>query len=147
MIVPKNEGKICDAVVKALEKWTGEPRREVRRPETDGVGPPVDLRLKLGDQDYAIEHTLIESFENQIRVDAVAAAIVRHIKTKIPDPFPSPAYCELQFPLALRVPKGERKRARALAALVAWVRATERTLRKRNASRLLPVRNPHMAND
>ena len=147
MIVPKNEGKICDAVVKALEKWTGAPRREVRRPETDGVGPPVDLRLKLGDQDYAIEHTRIESFENQIGVDTIAAAIVRHIKEKIPYPFPSSAYYELQFPLGLRLPKGKRKRARALAALVAWVRAAERTLHKRNAIRLLPVLNPHMAND
>ena len=54
-----NEGKVCDAVVRFFEKQTGEIRTHIRHPEIDGLGPPVDLRLKLGAQECAIEHTRI----------------------------------------------------------------------------------------
>ena len=37
--VPKNEGKVCDAVVRVLEKWTGERRADVRHSDKDRVGP------------------------------------------------------------------------------------------------------------
>ena len=59
---PDNEGKVCDAVVRFIEKRTGAIRTQIRYPERDGVGPPVELRLKLDAQEYAIEHTQIESF-------------------------------------------------------------------------------------
>ena len=48
---PDNEGKVCDAVVRFIEKRTGVIRTQVRLPEMDGVGPPVDLRLKLDAQE------------------------------------------------------------------------------------------------
>ena len=43
MHIPDNEGKVCDAVVRVLEMRTGEIRTDIRHPEKDGVGPPVDL--------------------------------------------------------------------------------------------------------
>ena len=147
MVVPNNEGKVCDAVVRALEKTSRETRADVRYPEKDGVGPPVDLRLKPGDQDYAIEHTRIESFENQIGTVVVANRMLRHIKKNIPNPFPSPAYYELQFPINVALSKGKARSERALNALVEWVRAKEQILRKRNSTRFPPVHTPHMAND
>ena len=55
-----NEGRVCDAALKSIEQRTGEKRNDIRRPEKDPVGPPVELRLKIGTQEYAIEHTLIE---------------------------------------------------------------------------------------
>ena len=93
--VPNNEGRVCDAVVRALEKRTREIRSDVRHPDKEGAGPPVDLRLRLGTQDYAIEHTRIESFGNQIGTVAVANRIVQHVRKNIPDPFPGPACYEL----------------------------------------------------
>ena len=65
------EGKACDAVVKAIEKRTSKIRAHIRHPEVDRIGPPVDLRLKIGNQEYAIEHTLIEPFENQIKMEVI----------------------------------------------------------------------------
>ena len=147
MHIPDNEGKVCDAVVRALEKWTDETRADVRHPERDGVGPPVDLRLKLGAQEYVIEHTRIESFEGQIETGVVANRISVYIKKNIPDPFPSPAYYELQFPIDVALPKGRAKRNRALDNLVEWIRTNEKILRDRNLERFLPIRDPHMAND
>ena len=66
MAIQNNEGKACDAVVKLLEKRTGKNRADVSHPEKIGIGPPVELRLRLGKQSYAIEHTQIEAFEGQI---------------------------------------------------------------------------------
>ena len=147
VIVPNNEGRVCDAVVRALEKWTRETRSDVRHPDKEGGSPPVDLRLRLGAQDYAIEHTRIESFGNQIGTVTVANRIVRYVRKHIPDPFPSPAYYELQFRTDVSLPGGRDRRARALNSLVQWVLASERCLRNRNPVPVPPVRNPHLAND
>ena len=147
MIVPKNEGKVCEAVVRALEKWTRVTRADVRRPERDGVGQPVDLRVTLGATDYAIEHTRIESFENQIGAYATARVIMRHVREHLPIPFLSAACYELQFPLEVSLPEGKARRDRALRALVDWVRESELILRQRYAERTCPRCYPYTAND
>ena len=146
MIVPKNESKACDAVVRNLEKWTGKRRADVRYPEKDGNGPPVDLRVRLGAEEYAIEHTRIEPFENKIGSLAVANRITRHIAENIPDPVPSPSYYELQVPIDVSLPSGKAKMDRALNELVQWIRVSQRTLSEQNAGRLLPYQNPCVAN-
>ena len=81
MYIPDNEGKACDAVVRLLEKLTGETRKSIRNPEEDGVGPPIDLRLRLGTCEYAIEHTRIEPYEKQIK-PAVAFKQINDYITK-----------------------------------------------------------------
>ena len=147
MVVPNNEGRACDAVVRALEKWTRETRADVRHPDKEGGSPPVDLRLRLGTQDYAIEHTRIESFGNQIGTVAVANRIIQHVRKNIPDPFPGPAYYELQFRIDVSLPRGRDRRARALNSLVQWVGTAARILCDRNPVPILPVRDPHLASD
>ena len=147
MIVPDNEGRVCDAVVRALEKWTGETRTDVRHPDKQGALPPVDLRLRLGAREYAIEHTRIESFDSQIATVAVVNRMIRHVRNHIPGPFPGPAYYELQFPIDVTLPRGGGKRARALNGLVEWIRAGERILRNRNSGPSLPMSSFHTAND
>ncbi len=147
MVVPNNEGMICDAVVRVLEKWTGETRADVRHPDKEENHPPVDMRLKLGAQEYAIEHTRIEPYQNQIRTNVVVDRIIHHIRMNIPHPFPGHAYYELQFPIDVSFPRGKARRDRALKDLVKWVLAKEQILRDRNSDRILPVRNPFMAND
>ena len=147
MTVPDNEGKACDAVVRILEKWTGSTRADIRYPEQDGVGPPVDLRLKLGTQEYAVEHTRIEPFENQIKTSIVSNEIIGHIRRNIPDPFPSLACYELQLPIDVSLPKGKAKRDRALNNLVDWIRANEQLLRERNLNGCALVRNPYVSDD
>ncbi len=123
------EGKSCDAVVRAIEKRTGEKRTQIRRPEVDGEGPPVDLRLKLDDQEYAIEHTLVEPYDNQIKTGVIIKEILDYFKENILLPFPSPAYYELQYPFDISLPDGKVKRNRALKGLANWVCKNELVLR------------------
>ena len=40
VIVPNNEGRMCDAVVRAPEKWTRETRSDVRHPDKEGTFLP-----------------------------------------------------------------------------------------------------------
>ena len=54
-------------VVRCIEQRSGGMRTKIRRPEKDRNGPPVDLRLKLGAQEYTIEHTQIEAIPGFIR--------------------------------------------------------------------------------
>ena len=147
MILPNNESRVCDAVVRTLEKWTREARSDIRHPDKEGTNPPVDLRLKLGTQEYAIEHTRIESFENQIATFAITKTIVRYVLKHIPDPFPSLAYYSLQFPTNVLMPRGRIKSNQALGNLVAWFREKERILRDRNSYCIVPVKDPYIAND
>jgi hypothetical protein len=59
-----NEGRCCDAVLRILEAEHGEQRREVIRDTPTRRG--IDVTCYIGNQHYAIEHTLIEPFpENQ----------------------------------------------------------------------------------
>ncbi len=62
-----NERKCCDAVIRILEEKTGETRSDVWSPEDtpEFPGPKVELRLRLGSQEYALEHTFVEPFEGE----------------------------------------------------------------------------------
>ena len=144
---PDNEGKVCDGVVRFIEKRTGAIRTQVRLPEIDGVGPPVDLRLKLDAQNYAIEHTQIESFENQIKTGVIIKEILDYFKINLPVPFPSPAYYELQYPIDICFPTGKTKRERALNSLVEWICTNEKVLRERIRSRPMRPYIPWVADD
>ena len=147
MPIPKNEGKACDAVVRLLEKWTGETRVDIRHPEKDGDGPPVELRLKIGTQEYAIEHTRIETFENQIRTDVAFKQINDFIKDRVSGLLPEPAYYELQVPIYDCLPGTREKRERALKNLVDWIRTNARCLHERNSGRSRLTRSPHWSDD
>ncbi len=88
--IQDNEGKVCDAVVKLLEKRTGKVRADISHPEKNGIGPPVDLRLKLGTQSYAIEHTQIEAFEGQIQTGEEFGQFTNPVLDELSGTLPKP---------------------------------------------------------
>ena len=147
MHIPNNECKACDAVVRFLEMQTSETRTDIRHPENDGVGPPVDLRLKLGTQEYAIEHTRIEPFENQIKTALVLNEINNHIKRRLSDTLPGSAYYELHVPIDVCLPEKNKERKRALNNLVEWIRTKAQCLYERNPGRTRLARSPIWADD
>ena len=93
-----NEEKACGAIVRILEQRTGETRTKVRCPEKEHVGPPVDLRLVLGAQEYAIEHTRIEPFEKEIRSGVRIEKTIPLIKTRLSGELPGPGWFRLELP-------------------------------------------------
>ena len=132
MIIPDNEGKACDAVVRHIELCTGDKRTGIRFPEKDGGGPPVDLRLKIGVRDFAIEHTLLQPRENRIKYSAVFREINRFIRERIRDPLPGPVYYELHLPTKVSLPsKKNKRRERALNNLAEWTLSTAQRLHER----------------
>ena len=137
-----NEGRTCDAVVKFLEKYTGETRRNIRFPEEDGVGSPVDLRLKLGTQEYTIEHTRIESFDNQIGFGVPFKQIIDHITGRISDSLPGHACYQLNVPIDVSLPKISKKRERVLDNLVEWIQMSAVRMEARNTDQFGLVRSP-----
>ena len=147
MRIPSNEGKACDAVVRFLEEQTGKTRTDVRHPEIDNVSPFVDLRLKLGDQEYAIEHTRIEPFKNQIKALLTFNEISRHLRQNLLGALPEPAYYELHVPTGIRLPKKRKKRDRTVKNLVEWVRMGAQQLHERNANQFASAYNPHVSDD
>jgi hypothetical protein len=117
-----NERKACDAVVRSLEAITHEKRINPRCPEQDGSGAPVEYVVDLGPQTYALEHTIVEAFPDQIRTGVAFGAFVAPIEQALDGRLPSPGMYRLAFPIdpcsGLR-PSGIPQ---AQAQIIAWVR-------------------------
>ena len=139
VIVPKNEGKACDAVVKTLERRTRKVRSEIRHPERDRVGPPVELRLKLGEREYAIEHTVIEPFENNIKAELTVVEIRQYLIQSLTGQLPGPMYYVLQVPKDVCLPRKKVKRLGALKNLAEWIQSSAQIMYERNTGLSLPI--------
>ncbi len=125
---PSNEGKTCDAVINVLEQRTGQTRADIRLPEKDGWGPPVELRLKLGTQEYAIEHTQIEAFERQIATGVSLEEFIEPVNRELAGVLPGPALYEIIFPVdpSLGLKKSGLKQIQK--NLIEWVHENARLL-------------------
>jgi hypothetical protein len=137
-----NEGKLCDAAVKIIEQRTGQTRNtdSIRRPEKDGEGPPVELRLIIGTQELAIEHTRIEPFEGEIGKGVALERLVDPVKRALRGKLPGPAIYTMYFPPD-RVLSGSKSNLKEYQDLLTeWVLQTApllyRKIQERNESRL-----------
>ena len=131
MLIAKNEGKACDAVLKRIEICSGETRSDLWHPELEQDGPPVDLRVTVGAQEYAIEHTLLQPYPNRIGHGAIFNRIHKFIRERIPNPLPGPVHYELHVPIKVKLPKGRRQCEQALYGLLEWVFITAQKLHER----------------
>ena len=140
MIIQRNEGKACDAVVRRFEALTGETRSHVRCPEHDGLGPPVDLRVKVGTEEYAVELTLLQPYRNRIQYGARFNTINKFIRERITDPLPGSVYYQLSVPIDVSLPRKRKHRDKALLNLVNWILTTAQRLHERR--HLIPWPSP-----
>jgi hypothetical protein len=139
---PKNEGKSCDAVVKLLERRTRCKRRDVCPHADVGNRKNVELRLRLGAQKYAIEHTEVEAFPCQIRTEKWFLELANPIAAKLSGTLPAPGwyYLGLPFNVAVYVNAKKRKmiqhkRQAVQRALIAWVGEKAKQLYRKNPGR------------
>ena len=134
---PRNEGRVCDAVIRCIEQRTPESRKAICRPEKKEQGPPVDFRLGVGKQEYAIEHTQIEAFPGQIEADQKYMRLTRTVIAKVSGTLPGPAHYELFLPMDtdLGVKSAELHNIRR--DLIKWIRKEAKRLYETNGDRLL----------
>ena len=119
---PSNEGKVCDAAVSSIEQRTGAARKDIRRPEKDHIGPPVELRLKIGAQEYAIEHTQIEAFEDQIGKGVSLERLVGPVKKALCGKLSGPAIYMMVFPFDRNLSVNRSNLKQHQENLKEWVR-------------------------
>ena len=144
---PNNEGRVCDAVLRMLEQRAGILRADVRLPEKNGIGPAVELRVKVGTQEYAIEHTEIEAFEKQIKTGVVFQEVSQFVERELSGTLPGPASYRLVFPIDISLPGKRNERARALSGLCQSIRMTAQRLHERNQGNLDHWSSPYRSED
>jgi hypothetical protein len=107
-----NEGQVCDAVIRILERRTRRKRLDVRTHADAGNGKNVEARFRLGLQEYAIEHTRINSFNNQVGVELLFNEFKAPIVAGLSGALPGPGYWKLCLPGNI----GHRIKRRGFAA-------------------------------
>ena len=143
MAIQNNEGKACDAVVKLLEKRTRKDRADIYHPEKNGIGPPVELRLKLGTQSYAIEHTRIEAFEGQIHTSEKLGRFIYPVINELSGTLPGPAVYDLYFPTNAHLGVRANQRDKIRSDFVEWVREHAQCLHEKNPDTPTKEQNPY----
>lgn len=107
-------------MIRALEKRLGVIRSNLSLPEKEKRDPPIEVECGLGDQVYAIEHTQIESFPNQIELGHEFVKFIPDIESELAGQLPSPGTYVLTLPTSVRV---KAKDAAAVkVALVKWIK-------------------------
>ena len=100
-----------------------------------GEGPPVDLRVTLGTQEYALEHTRILPFDDRIEAARAYQDVKACLAEWFPGPLPGDAFYQLYLPLRAPRPgrgeKGERRRR----GLCDWLRTAVDVLQNRAPGR------------
>lgn len=120
MGVNKNETGLCEAVIRLLEEDTGLSRHNLRFPELDRIGPPVECRFGLGDKRYAIEHTLIEPFADHIRTGAEFNELIHPVEAALNGTMPSPGIYTLFFPVYPTAGRHRRTHAALREKIISW---------------------------
>lgn len=133
------EGQSCDAIITLLERRANHDRADVIRPESGDSNPPVELLFTLGDQQYAIEHTLIEAFEGQIAMGEQFGVLIDGVVSELSGTLPKPGIYYLNFPINTRLGIGVAQIAEARRKLVAWILQSARYLYDNHPKR--PTRN------
>ena len=81
MLIPDNEGKCCDAVLRVLERRTATLRSDLHVDPGGGTGTGcIDVCVGLGAQRYVLETTRIEPFPGAIATGLFLWKLFKHIK-------------------------------------------------------------------
>ena len=102
----------------------------------------MNFALQLGNQNYAFEHTRVESFDNQIKAGISIEEINNYIKKRFTDPLPGPVYYELQVPMDVCLPEKRKERERMLSTFDKWIRESAHCMHGRNTDLFRPLFAP-----
>jgi hypothetical protein len=130
-----NEGKACDAVLKVLEGQYGVKRSNVARPQRTEE-KTVELTCTLGDQNFAFEHTRLESFPGQIQGNQEANTIFADILDALDENLPKPGVYSLFLPPDVRIGVPQNQLHTARNGLIAWISQQAAILHEMHSKRL-----------
>lgn len=127
-----NEGRCCDAVLTIVEREAGAQRSILSRDTPGSRG--VEVRARIGDTVYALEHTLIDPYPNKRDDDRQFMAVMGELETSLPGSGVLRPDCTYEAWVEMHAFRG-RKRSEIPGvheAIKAWITA--------NAPKLTPQR-------
>lgn len=116
-----NEEALCEALIELLEEEFEATRADVTYPERDGSGPPVEIRLRIGDRRIAIEHTLIEPFPKAIQTGKEFVELTADIEKQLHGNMPKPGTYTLVFPVHPTDGRHRREHDRLRDRITGWI--------------------------
>lgn len=116
-----NERKACDAVVRALEELAGSRRANARSPEDLGAQAQVEYTFELDGLTYALEHTIVEAFAEQMRTNVDFQAFVGPIAAELDRNMPTPGRFDLAFEIDPSKGLKPRHIVEARQAIIRWI--------------------------
>lgn len=94
-----NQGKCCDAVLRILEERVGSSRTlPLHFPEKVPHEAPVELTCKIGSTLYALEHTKVEAYPEQMQDGSNFSDALEHLENSLTDALPKHARFNLIVP-------------------------------------------------
>jgi hypothetical protein len=114
-----NEGKACDAVIRHIEAREGGSRQNLRSPEDEGDTAPIELTCSIGGQLFAFEHTGIEPFEGQIKLETEAH--FQPLRETFSGKIPQGEYYDLHIPVGVTFALKKGQIRRIISALGTWI--------------------------
>jgi hypothetical protein len=115
-----NEGKACDAVIRWIEIRESAARQQLRFLKQERHQDPVELTCVIGNRLFGFEHTGIEPFEDQIRLEVEAH--FSPLRQEFSQVVPVGEQYELRVPAQAMRALSKAERERALSALSDWIR-------------------------
>ena len=88
----------------------------------------MEYRFDLGDTHYALEHTFIEPFEDEVRSGTHFSEFLKPILVELEYAMPEPGFYQATFPLDPSAGMKPRERAEAQRKCIVWLRETATTL-------------------
>lgn len=116
-----NEEELCEALIRLLEAEAGISRADISFPERDHSGPPVEMRLRIGEQRIAIEHTLIEPFPLAIQTGKEFVELTAEIERQLHGNMPKPGTYSLVFPVHPTEGRHRRTHEELQKKLISWI--------------------------
>jgi hypothetical protein len=131
------ERKACDAVARCLEELARERRSSAFCPEDIAIGQSeIDYVFDLDERKYALEHTVIEAFDGQLRADDHFAKFVEPIEAALDRQMPREGYFKLLFPIDPSSGMKPAEIRRKQNEIVAWARSAAYDLAEAATARL-----------
>jgi hypothetical protein len=128
MRIPKNEGRCLDAVIRVMELELGQTRKNLISPEQSGHKHPVELVCEIGNSRYAFEHTIVQSFPNQITDGFKFIGMTDTLITELEENLPKNVFVQVVIEIGATDGIKQHEVSKIKASLGKWIISTAHQL-------------------